>query len=88
MVGCGNNTNHQQSLNTQEMNQYTMGYSPKVGDKRHWVLTNKTPTKLTVRDNPEALFSQVRCGLHHTLALTQSGQLYAVGQNSFSQCGL
>ena len=44
-------------------------------------------TVLTAMTPVGVIFTQIACGLHHTVALTSTGQLYACGRNQFGQLG-
>lgn len=49
--------------------------------------TISTPNRIKNDSNNLFVVKTVRCGLKHTLLLSYNGQVFAIGDNSFGQCG-
>lgn len=63
-----------------------IGYHAETPDHPCQVLITPVPVKLPLEDS-SAKVKRVDCGRSHTLALTNMGEVYSLGNNSFGQCG-
>ena len=74
---------HIRKLSALKLNNLFLAYAHDKEDKRFDVLIQPVPVKLPTKS--KAL--SVSAGRSHTIAITEDGELYSMGNNAYGQCG-